>query len=332
MSTSTIIRQISMLKMIPKYPAFVLTKDLYQRLIDEGFTVTKRTVERDLLKLSDVMGLRSGDSPEGYKWAYENHVRELLPALSPNEALLLLQAKEFLSHIMPVKSLLALEPRFNKAAETLAERSQFKGWQKKVHIAPNVSLIQTHISEEYRETVYNAVLKAEQLKIKFTRNSGVQLDTIVNAHGLIIKEHMQYLVHSRGELPNKLRLIKLPNIIEVENNYTDNQACSEDVEKFIHSNSASFKLSAKPIKVKLKIAGPARLLLENSKLSEDQIIEYFKGHEDHECGLLTATTDFTHDFVHFILGYGKWVEVLEPQSLIDELNDRRIGDIFKFNQ
>ncbi|MEI6895454.1 MAG: WYL domain-containing protein [Colwellia sp.] len=328
MSTSTIVRQISMLKIIPKYPGSVLTKDLYQRLIDEGFTVTKRTVERDLLKLFDVMGLFSDDCPEGNKWSYVNHARELLPALSPNEALLLLQAKALLSHIMPVKSLLALEPRFEKAASTLAENSKFKGWQKKVHIAPNVSLIQKHISEKFREIVYNAVLTGVQLNIKFSRNSGDLVDTIVNAHGLIIKEHMQYLVHSRGELPNKLRLIKLPNIIAVENNYTDNQACSADVENFIHSNSASFKLSAKPIKVKLKIAGPARLLLENSKLSEDQIIEYFKGHEDLECGLLTATTDFTHDFVHFILGYGKWVEVVEPQCLIDAINDRKSGNIF----
>jgi predicted DNA-binding transcriptional regulator YafY len=328
MSTSTIIRQISMLKMIQKYPRFNLTKEIHQRLIDEGFNVTKRTIERDLLKLSDVMGLKSGDSPEGYKWSYENHARELLPALSPNEALLLLQAQEFLSHIMPVKSLLALEPRFEKAASTLAENSKFNGWHKKVYIAQNVNLIQKQISEKVREIVYNAVLNAEQLKVKFTRNSGELVDTIVNAHGLIIKEHMQYLVHSRTDLPNQLRLIKLPNIIAVENNYTNNQACTTDVEHFIHSNSASFKLSQQKIKVKMKIAGPAKLLLENSKLSSEQTIEPFKGDKDIECGLLTATTDFTHDFVHFILGYGKWVEVIEPQSLIDEINNRKTGSVF----
>ena len=315
--------------MIRKYPRFNLTKEIDQRLIDEDFNVTKRTVERDLLKLSDVMGLKSVDSPEGYKWSYEqSHAHELLPALSPNEALLLLQAQEFLSHILPVKSLLALEPRFEKAASTLAESAKFKDWQKKVHIAPNVNLIQTHISEEYREIVYNAVLNAEQLKIKFTRNNAEHVDTIVNAHGLLIKEHMQYLVHSRTELPNKLRLIKLPNITEVENNYTVNQVCTTDIETFIHSNSASYKLSQEKIKVQMKVAGPARLLFENSKLSADQTIEPFKGHNDEECGLLTATTDFTHDFVHFILGYGKWVEVVEPQALIDELNDRKTGSVF----
>jgi predicted DNA-binding transcriptional regulator YafY len=328
MTTSTLIRQITMLKLIPKYPSSVSTKELYQLLIDEDFSVTKRTVERDLLKLSDVMGLDYQETPEGNRWFYVNQAREILPALSPNEALLLLQAKEFLSHIMPVKSLVALESRFNKAEETLTKGSQFKGWQKKIHIAANVSLIQTFICEEFREIVYNAVLKDEQLKIKFIRNSGELIDTVVNAHGLIIKEHMQYLVHSREGFPHELRLIKLPNIIEVENNYTDNQACSADVEEFIHSNSASFKLSQDKIKVKMKVAGPARLLFENSKLSEDQTIEYFVGQNEKKCGLLTATTDFTHDFVHFILGYGKWVEVLEPQSLIDEINDRKSGDVF----
>ena len=47
MSTSTILRQISMLKMIRKSPRFNLTKEIHQRLIDESFDVTKRTVERD---------------------------------------------------------------------------------------------------------------------------------------------------------------------------------------------------------------------------------------------------------------------------------------------
>lgn len=328
MSTSTIVRHISMLKIIPKSPAFVLTKDLYQRLLDEGFNVSKRTIERDLLKLSDVMGLRSCDSPEGFKWSYENHVRELLPALSPNESLLILQAKEFLSHLMPVKSLLALEPRFNKAAETLTDSIQFKGWQNKVHIAQNVTLIQTHISEAFREVVYNAVLKSDQLKVKFTRNNGEIVDTVVNAHGLIIKEHMQYLVHSRADLPNDLRLIKLPNIIEVENNYAENQPCNADIGLYIRSNSASYKLDSTPIKVKLNIAGPARLLLERSKLSKDQTIEYFESSHEKKCGLLTATTEFTHDFVHFILGYGKWVEVLQPQCLIDAVTDRKSGNVF----
>ena len=328
MSTSTIVRHISMLKVIPKYPAFVLTKDLHQRLLDEGFNITKRTVERDLLKLTDVMGLRSCDSPEGFKWSYESHTREILPALSPNEALLLLQAKVFLSHLMPIKSLLALEPRFNKAVETLSDNAQFNGWKKKVHIAQNVTLIQTHISEKFREIVYNAVLKSEQLTIKFIRNNADQIFTVINAHGLIIKEHMQYLVHSKTDSPNKLELIKLTNIIRVENNYTDNQLCSADIENYIHSNSASYKLANKPIKVTLKVAGPARLLLEKSKLSKDQTIEYFSSQHEKKCGLLVATTEFTHDFVHFILGYGKWVEVIEPQCLIDAVTDRKSGNVF----
>lgn len=328
MSASTILRQVEMLRYIPREPDSKSTKDIYTHLIAEGFEVTKRTVERDLLRISQPIGLDYKSENDGNYWYYVRGGKQILPNQSPHEALLLMQAKAFLSPMMPSKSLLTLEPRFEKAESTLRNNRKHRNWQQKISVAKNVHLEQEFISDEFREVVYDAVLNETQLIISFKRNSGEVVATTVNAYGLIIKDHMQYLVNSRTCSPNKLKLIKLPNIITVESTLKNNQLCMENVEQFIQSNAASYKLLDKPINVKMKVAGPALYLLQSSKLSQEQTITPFKGHNNKPCGLLSATSELTHDFVHFLLGFGKWVEVLEPQCLIDAINDRKSGDVF----
>lgn len=328
MTTSTILRQVEMLRYIPREPDSKSTKDIYTHLIAEGFEVTKRTIERDLLRISEPVGLDYKAESDGHYWYYIKSGKQILPSQSPHEALLLMQAKAFLSPMLPTKSLSTLEPRFEKAESTLRNNRKHRNWQQKISFAKNVHLEQEFISDDFREIVYDAVLNETQLNISFKRNSGELVSTTVNAYGLIIKDHMQYLVNSRAYSPNELKLIKLPNIITVEITLKNNQFCNENVEQFIKSNAASYKLLDKPINVKIKIAGPALLLLQTSKLSREQTIDFFKGHNNKPCGILSATTEFTHDFVHFILGYGKWIEVIEPQCLIDALNDRKSGDVF----
>jgi DNA-binding transcriptional ArsR family regulator len=66
MSTSTTLRHLEMLRKIPVYPSTpITTTALHQHLIEEGFDVSKRTVERDLLKLADIGGLYASNAAEG---------------------------------------------------------------------------------------------------------------------------------------------------------------------------------------------------------------------------------------------------------------------------
>ncbi len=329
MNKSTILRQITMLKIIPKHPAFVLTKDLYQRLIDDGFKTSTRTVERDLHKLADVMGLINYDSPEGYKWSYINHARELLPALSPSESLLLLQAKEHLKNIMPFKALQSLEPRFDKAEATLSQNTVMANWQDKIKVVQGmVPLIVAEVNEQIREDVYEAVAQVQQVKINYRKNNGDVADYSLSAHGLIIKDYVQYLIASKLSSPDLFQLFKLSQIQSVERQFLDNLVSANDVSEFMHSDVTGFMISDEPIKLKINVAGPALNLLENTKLSDDQQLKYFTGSTGRQCALLTATVDFTYALVHFLLGYGKLVQVLEPESLVDALEERKTGEVF----
>ena len=45
-------RQWHMLRLIPRFPSKVSTSELVHSLADEGFEVTRRTLQRDLAKLT----------------------------------------------------------------------------------------------------------------------------------------------------------------------------------------------------------------------------------------------------------------------------------------
>lgn len=74
-----------MLRHIPKHPQQITAKVLHERLEEALFKVSKRTVERDLLSLSDTFSLISNERSIPYGWSWSkgatpqfNEVKELL--------------------------------------------------------------------------------------------------------------------------------------------------------------------------------------------------------------------------------------------------------------
>jgi len=74
-----------MLRHIPKHPSQITAKELHSRLEKDLFKVSKRTVERDLLSLSEVFSLISNERsiPYGWGWSQDatpqfNEVKQLL--------------------------------------------------------------------------------------------------------------------------------------------------------------------------------------------------------------------------------------------------------------
>jgi hypothetical protein len=59
-----------MLRHIPKHPSQITAKDLHRKLEADLFKVSKRTVERDLLSLSDVFSLISNERSIPYGWSW----------------------------------------------------------------------------------------------------------------------------------------------------------------------------------------------------------------------------------------------------------------------
>ena len=50
--SNTAVRYLTMLRMVPRYPRSITTTELASRLEEQGFSVTMRSIQRDLEKLS----------------------------------------------------------------------------------------------------------------------------------------------------------------------------------------------------------------------------------------------------------------------------------------
>lgn len=66
----TLLRLLTMLRHIPKHPYQITAKELTERLKGAFFKVSKRTVERDLLSLSEVFSLISNERSRPYGWSW----------------------------------------------------------------------------------------------------------------------------------------------------------------------------------------------------------------------------------------------------------------------
>jgi len=65
----TILRLLTMLRLIPRHPRCIDTATLERKLGDEGFHVTRRTIQRDLHRLSRAFPLTCDDhKPTGWSW------------------------------------------------------------------------------------------------------------------------------------------------------------------------------------------------------------------------------------------------------------------------
>jgi len=323
MSISTTLRHISMLKLVPKYPSYVLTKTLQQQLAEQDFEVSIRTIQRDLDNLSSIMGITSSESVDGLKWHYVNSANEILPALQPNEALLLCIAKEQLLTQLPFVSLSQLEPRFSKAEHTLRCSTKFKNWRDRIKVIPyGFPLTAKPVNDDIRKLVYDAVLNQQRIQLLYQKALDVPTGYIINPHGLVIRENAHYLVASKTETPNDFQLFKFSKMLNVELCLEDNQACTADIKTYLNSNATGYLLSEKHVSLEMLVTGPALALLEEATLSKTQCV-IIKKTLPERIAKVSADVEFTQELVHFLLGFGGYIKVLKPAVLIEAIANRK---------
>ena len=72
----TLLRLLTMLRYIPVHPQQVTAKELTERLETDRFDVSKRTVERDLLSLSEIFSLISNERSRPYGWSWSKQANQ----------------------------------------------------------------------------------------------------------------------------------------------------------------------------------------------------------------------------------------------------------------
>jgi predicted DNA-binding transcriptional regulator YafY len=320
----TIFRHIKMLRMIPREPGEITANTLCERLKDQGFGTSIRTIQRDLIKYSTVFPINCREDTSKTKfWHFIKDSYPFdIPEMSPLSAFTFSLAESFLKLMLPAAITRQLDPHF-RSAKNFLEKLQGPSWVKwseKIRVVPRYQhLIPAAIKPDVLETIHEAIWKERQLEAVYKpREPKGEKEYVIHPLGLIFRNEVIYLVCTLWcyEDIKQLALHRFQSVKLLEG--LRNVPESFNLDKYIQQGGISFPLRDKKIKLKVLFDSDAALHLKETPLSEDQKLVKQKDGKV----LMTATVRETSELHWWLLGFGEYVEIQGPEYLRTVFKER----------
>lgn len=303
-------RQWEMLKLIPSHGPGITASEMRVQLENNGYTVTKRTVERDLISLSAQFGLRRNEKsiPHGWQWVPE--LRHEFGSIELKDAVSLVMAEDLLKQTLPNEMLTTLEPKFKQARSKLKAigKNPLSKWTEKLRYIPNTLSTQPPtIIPGVLKTVQDALMTEKQIEVTYAPFQ--QKDKTYRLHPLSIIQRgiTPYLVATAFDYPDP-RIFALQRIskatatdeaISIPKNYS--------VDNYINSGAMDFG-TGNPITLKANLSNELASYLTETPLAEDQKIDYMNNQ-------LTVTVHDTWQLYFWILSQAAGIKINSPKKL-----------------
>lgn len=316
----TLLRQWQMLRMIPRHPYKITAKTLQEKLESDNFIVSKRTVERDLISLSESFPLLSDqrDKPFGWSWSKDAKVFDV-PGLSNSEALTFKLVEQHLKPLLPASTLNQLAPYFATAEQhlsALSGKSTLHSWLDKARVVqPSQTLLAPNVDADSQQAVYEALLQNHQIGIEYLKR-GAKKPTryVVHPLGIVQRGQIIYLVCTMFDFSDirilAMHRMKSAEMLEEPANRPDDF----DLDAYISSGVFGFG-GEEAITLEVVFTPPSGDHLYETPLSADQVLTPL----DNGCLKVSATVVNTEQLRWWLLGFGEHVEVLAPLQLRENM-------------
>ena len=319
----TLLRQWQMLRLIPRYPQKITARTLYENLKAEQFDVTKRTVERDLLSLSETFPLVSDERDRPYGWSWERDAAGFdLPGMSVSESLTVIMAREHLRSVMPASTLSQMAPYFRQAEQklnALSGHSSLAGWFDKVRIiSPTQPLLAPQVDEAILSTLQECLLQDRQCEIAYQRRGEAEtMSYPVSPLGIVQRGVVLYLVctiKTYSELKIlAIHRVKSANLVDLQVNRSEGFS----LDGYLATGAFGWRADH-TIQFEALFSADAGNHLYETPLSADQTITM----QNDGRLKVTATIQYTQQLVWWLLGFAAEIEVLVPAELRSQLADK----------
>lgn len=332
-ATETILRQWSMLQKIPRHPASVGTRQLKEKLEEDGYSIDVRTIQRDLGKLSDVFPLTCEERGKALRWCWAEGAKVMdIPGMEPTVALAFRLAEEHLARLLPQATLKHLEPHFQRAKEILkpTKGTRLGLWPDKVLvIGHGPGLTPPTVRPEVQDAVYRALLEDRQIEVTYKRKDAEQPKSYpVNPLGLVFRDGVVYLVGAAKEYPDvrhfALHRMSSPKVLDV----SCRRPAGFDLTAYVKKEKAfAYPVSRGAIRLEALFDAKAAVHLSERWLSKDQRLT----EQENGRNLLQVTVQDSQELRWWLLGFGDKVEVLAPKALRGEFRDavQRMARMYK---
>jgi len=319
-----LLRQWEMLKLIPRERKTTVT-ELKNKLEGLGYSVTRRTLERDLDRLSIPFAIEADTRSKPYGWRYALNMHPAnIPGLTSSEALTLVLLETYLKTLLPVAIADNLAGHFAAAKHAFSVEhsdSKLQNWLKKVKVlSPGQQLLAPTIDTNIQRTVYNALMQGYQVEMDYlaTNSQAPKHYDSVHIQGLVQYGTVIYLVVTINEHQD-IRLLVLHRIQKVT--VKDELLCPLehfDLQAYIDQGGFGFGGIAYPIElVAIFKNGSGHHLIE-TPLAKDQKIRPI----DPQTLEIKAEVLDTPQLIRWLSSFGPDIEVLAPESLRETMAER----------
>lgn len=316
MATDALLRQWTLYKHLPRPGAGKTAAEMTALLADQGIHVHKRSVERDLRFLHQVLHLDVDESSKPFRWARRADALGFTSAgLTPLQSLLLLTAEVHLQSLMPRSQMDALRPLFDEARETAGRRARREGiaaWAGSVAVVATAQpLLPPEVDAAVLEAIHQALLDRRQLHATYTVRDGGLREWILHPLGLIQRGPVTYLTCTIGEREDLLQL-PLHRFRSARVSTFESRRPSAAVMDEAKAMVAAGFNDRGPIRLVIEMDSAAATHLQEARLSADQIMT---PSDNEGWTVIAATVNDTDQLRWWLQGYGDQVEVLEPVGL-----------------
>ena len=313
-------RQWEMLRKLPARGPGLTASQITVWLREQGYRVSKRTVERDLIDLSAIFGLVCNSESVPYGWHWMPGKQCDFPSIELTDAVSLALVESILSKLLPAVMLNALKPKFELARAKLAamEGDRYARWTGKVrYIADTLNLIPPRVEGRVIGAVQDALLQDLQLEIVYTGpNDKRPKELTIHPLSLIQRGATPYLAATTFNYTD-VRLYAIHRIQRAR--ITDRKVVPPQgytIDRYLASGAMDFGGAATTIRLKARITNNLAIYLAETPLSADQKIQFLGNRY-----LLKAIVKDSWQLRWWILSQGASLTVVAPKHVRTEIHE-----------
>lgn len=327
---NTLARQWEMLKMLPSRRPGITARELSERLQQEGFTVTKRTVERDLQALSAIFPLSCNDQSTPWGWYFTPGCSLELPGLSLSEALTLKLVEQHLSRLLPATMMASLANHFAEAGrklDSMADSAPAARWTEKIRsVQPSQPLLTPEVDEAVLGALQDALLRDHQVTVQYRKaGASENVEYTLNPLALLQRGPVTYLVATAFTYAD-VRLYAVHRIRAVTGQDTPVlRPEGFDLDTYIRQGGANFG-AGETIRLRLRVDARLASYLAEAPLAEGMTLE-----TDGDTYLVDAQLPDTWQLRWWILSQAEQAEVLAPAALRDYIRERLEASLGRYS-
>ena len=319
----TLLRLFALLRLIPTEPQRIASTTLLEKLHDKGFSVTLRSIQRDLNRLSLPFSLLCDKSESPFRWSFTRNAPLRLEDMDAPTALALCLSESHLATLLPQTVLDQLNPQFRRARHFLGDvgNNGLADWARRVRAIPNgKTLLPAEIALEVWRAVSGSLLERRQIEVAYrSRSKGGVKHLVLHPAGLVSRHAISYMLASVDGYDDvrqfALHRIQSIRMLEAEAREQSNF----NIDDYIARGRFSQRQGDECVELVADIHPQIAELLSETPLSDEQSLDDLPGQAWKR---LCVWVPRDRETLWWIFGLNENIRVYAPQVWVDEIRQR----------